>query len=106
MVGTHMPRVPSVDRGRRVYGCTWLGRWSRMCANFQCPQRFPQNLPRYGTLTPKSRATIASFNDDVYREWRPFRGAITELKIASNSPDSVKALTPNWSCDPVRHIVT
>ncbi len=51
-----------------------------MCANFQCPRTVPPNLPRYGTQTPKSGGTIASFALDVYPAGRPTLRPITEIE--------------------------
>ena len=47
MVGTHMPRVPSVDRGRRVDGCTWPGSGAGCVPTFSAPDGSPKPSPEW-----------------------------------------------------------
>ena len=45
MVGTHMPRVTSMDRGRRANGCTWLRNGAGCVPTFSASSGSPQPSP-------------------------------------------------------------
>ena len=105
MVGTHMPRVPSVDRGRRVDGCTWPGSEAGCVPTFSAPDGSPKPSPEWNP------------DAEVGGDYRIIRRRCVSGKAAipgrdhrfgntSAAAGSVKGLTRKWQCDVKRHIVT
>ena len=105
MVGTHMPRVPSVDRGRRVDGCTWPGSGAGCVPTFSAPDGSPKPSPEWNP------------DAEVGGDYRIIRRRCVSGKAAipghdhrfdntSAAAGSVKGLTRKWQCDVKRHIVT
>ena len=98
MVGTHMPRVPSVDRGCRVRRLHVARKMEQDACQLSVPPAVPPNLPRYGTQTPKSGRTIASFRGVVYPAGWPFLRPITDWKsmLPRSQATIIQAHSAQW----------